>query len=87
MSINVVKKLKSFPTEYSKQSFPNYNYFHQFFLKSYEERGFAGKKKLKILNFHFNEILEHILNDSDNYISLVYSNIKSYDKLSPLPDF
>lgn len=30
----------------------------------YTERGFAGKRKFQILNYHFNELLESFLKDS-----------------------
>lgn len=39
---------------YDKQWHPTESQYHQFFLEFYAERGFAGKKKLNILNYHFN---------------------------------
>lgn len=57
------------------------------FLDSYAERGFAGRKKIKILNYHFNEILEALLRDGEKYLSIVYANSKSYDQLERLPEF
>ena len=53
----------------------------------YAERGFAGSRKTKLLNYHFNEILEAMVKDSERYLILMFAKSKSWEDLEPLPEY
>jgi hypothetical protein len=65
---------------------PKDPFYHEF-LDIYAERGFAGSRKTKLLNYHFNEILEAMVKDSERYLSLMFANSDSWDDLRPLEGF
>ena len=58
-----LEEMKNNPIKYHCKSCTSDDHYKTF-QESYAERGFAGKKKIKLLNYHFNEILESLLKDS-----------------------
>ena len=45
-------------------------------MQTYAMHGFAGSKKMEIINYYYNEIIESLLRDSERYFCLICANSK-----------
>lgn len=80
-----MEKNKDDPTKFKSKYDPT-DPFYSEFMNTYALHGFGGSKKIEIINYYFNEILEAMMRDSERYFCLMCLNAKSGYELKGFPD-